>query len=220
MVESVFSNFYKLQEILKRYEDTVRFRWAKKTRAQRQKILVVSWHTDLPRSYRPDLLRFRKNQTEYDNDDDDFSRDIYKWPHISLEDLLPPTTLLRLLNAPGRNLPSAFAAMDWDCTELGREEWVLKTVTLMQPHIIDLDGDSPEDYGKLIPIDDREIPNATFSALILEIQDGLMKFLVMVCQGVLVIKSSTKKALKRYLKSQNRQACSCPRKGDGHPQSI
>jgi hypothetical protein len=38
MVESVFSNFCKLQEILKRYEDTIRFRWAKKTRAQRQKI--------------------------------------------------------------------------------------------------------------------------------------------------------------------------------------
>jgi hypothetical protein len=89
--------------------------------------------------------------------------------------------------------------MGWNCTELGREEWVLKTVTLMQPHIMDLDGDSPEDYGKLRPIDDREIPDATFSALILEIQDGLMKHLVMVYQEVLHDKELDQESLKAVL---------------------
>jgi hypothetical protein len=129
---SVFSTFVELQDILERYEDMIRTQWAKKTRAQRQRILVEAWYTDLPRSHRPDPLDFRKAETQTNSDDEDEDDgnvdndsdkkiDVYQWPHVSLEDLLPPATLLRLLNTRSRKSPSAFAAMNWDCTELGRE---------------------------------------------------------------------------------------------------
>lgn len=41
--QSIFSSFARLNIILKRYENLIRTRWAKKTRGQRKEILVAGW---------------------------------------------------------------------------------------------------------------------------------------------------------------------------------
>jgi len=74
--------------------------------------------------HRPDLdAYYRVDGGGQDGQD---NLDAYMWPHINLEDLLPPTTMLRLLNSRGRNSPGTFPAMDLDSIDLGRNAWSIK----------------------------------------------------------------------------------------------
>jgi len=75
---SIFKNYGGLQSTLMRYEDWIRKRWVKKTKAQRTKILVDAWHIELPKLHRPDLQRAIKFETEHlDEEDDTTGHDIY-----------------------------------------------------------------------------------------------------------------------------------------------
>jgi hypothetical protein len=182
----IFNHYYLIQSTLKRYEGLIRSRWAKKTRAQRQKMLEDAWVDDMPKSHRPDLQYVRKFGTDRGQEDTSEEEEFaYIWPHINLEDLLIPSTIPQLLNSRGRNPPCAFAAADWDSTELGRMAWSVRVIQVEEACMVDLDGDSPTTYGRLRPAETEEIPNAANGWMVLRIQNVLMDFLFNLCQAIL-----------------------------------
>ncbi|KAF2832169.1 hypothetical protein CC86DRAFT_424530 [Ophiobolus disseminans] len=123
-------------------------------------------------------------------------RNIYMWPHVNLEDLLPPTTLLRFLNSRGRNPPGIFAAMDWDSIQIDRETWAIVERQAEDTYNIDLDTIDSTKYGTLRPANGGQY-RVTKGLLILEVQDCLMTFLVKVCQGILHDKQLDRESLNR-----------------------
>ena len=94
---TIFNSFSTLQSILERFEDLVRRRWSKKTRAQRKALLLEAW-PNMPEKHRPDIQAYRHEDEMRRKSNTDF-RDAYMWPHISLQDLLSGSTTMRLLNA-------------------------------------------------------------------------------------------------------------------------
>lgn len=190
----IFANHKDLRAILDRYELIIQKRWTKKTRSQRQAILLKAW-PNMATVHRPDFDAFKKESqsgrklgTKY--------RDSFIWPLINQEDLLArPKTLLLLLNSRGRHSPCDFAAADGDAMHLGMVTGAIQPIFLNQ-YIMVLNGASIfDEYGKLVAWDDHPdafdwmtsrkqfLPGE--GLLILEAQDRLLEFLISCCKQIL-----------------------------------
>jgi hypothetical protein len=145
--ESISKDYNILNKTLKRYEEVIRTRWAKKTRSQRKEILENAWQSRISVHHRPDLEEYRRSHLKIKSDDS--KKVVYMWPHINLEDLLTPATIPRYLNSRGRNPPRTFASMDWDSTELGRERFVIleRRFDVDEEYWTELETDDLDRYG-------------------------------------------------------------------------
>lgn len=190
----IFATYNDLRAILDRYELVIQKRWTKKTRSQRQAILLRAW-PNMATMHRPDFDASKKESqggrhlgTNY--------RDSFIWPYINQEDLLAgPKTLLLLLNARGRHPPCDFAAADGDAMHLGMVTRAIHPIFLNQ-YVMVLNGASTaEEYGNLVAWDDHPdafdwmnsrkqfLPGE--GLLILEAQDRLLGFLTSCCKQIL-----------------------------------
>ncbi|RWA07322.1 hypothetical protein EKO27_g7783 [Xylaria grammica] len=192
---NVFASYETLRAILFRHELTIQKRWSKKTRQQRQKVLLDTW-PDMPASHRPDFEAFRRtNRAQGLSVSGHLFKSHYTWPHINQEDLLKPKTLPLLLNARGRNPPVSFAAADFESMHLGLVSKNLSPVFL-NCYTMALHGarDASE-YGKLVAWDDHPdafdwmvsrkqyLPGE--GLVVLEAQEKLLQFLVDCCSQIL-----------------------------------
>ncbi|KAK7750173.1 hypothetical protein SLS62_007924 [Diatrype stigma] len=190
----VFSSYTSLHEILIRHEATIQKRWAKKTRPQRQKILLDAW-PGMATPHRPDFDAFRRTNRKHQPVSGERFRDQYMWPHINQDDLLKPKSLLLLVNARGRNPPPDFAGADYEAMHLGLVTKHIKPWYL-NCYVMVLHGaTNAEEYGKLVAWEDHPdafdwmhtrkqcLPGE--GLIILEAQERLLKFLVDVCQQIL-----------------------------------
>ena len=192
--KSVLSSYETLRGIILRHEETIQKRWTKKTRQQRQKILLGAW-PGMAVSHRPDFKAFRRTNRSKQPVSRDKDREYYMWPYINQEDLLKPKNLLLLLNSRGRNPPSDFAGAEYDAMHLGRVTGNLTPVFLNEYTMILNGAYDITEYGKLVSWDDNGdafewmtsqkqfIPGE--GLLILEAQEKLLKFLVNCCQQIL-----------------------------------
>lgn len=191
---SIFASHSNLRGILVRHEATIQKRWTKKTRTQRQAILLKAW-PNMPTMHRPDFEAFKRESRKNRNPGTQH-RDSFIWPYINQEDLLGrPKTMLLLINARGRHPPCDFAAADGDLMHLGTVTKVLIPIFLNQ-HVMVLNGATePNEYGKLVAWDDHPdafdwmtsrkqfLPGE--GLMILEAQQRVLGFLVNCCQQIL-----------------------------------
>ncbi|KAI0135118.1 hypothetical protein F4814DRAFT_399921 [Daldinia grandis] len=191
---NVFGSYVNLRDILMRHEAVIQKRWNKKTRQQKQKILLDAW-PDMAITHRPDFDAFRRTGESQGGASGEKFRDCYLLPQINQEDLLKSKTLLLLLNARGRNSPPEFAGADFEVMHLGLVSRNMKAIFL-NGHTMFLHGArNASEYGKLWEW--SEHPNALDwmhtrkqylpgeGLLVLEAQEKLMKFLVTCCQYIL-----------------------------------
>lgn len=194
--QRLFVSYNELRAILERHEATIQKRWAKKTKAQRQAILLRAW-PNMATVHRPDFEAFKKESrqgrdvkrvgTKY--------RDSFLWPYINQEDLSGPKTLPLLLHARGHYAPCDFAAADGDAMHLGKITTAIVPIYLNE-YVMVLNGmTGPDEYGKLVAWEDHPdafdwmasrkqfLPGE--GLLILEAQERLLSFLVHCCKQVL-----------------------------------
>ncbi|KAI0854223.1 hypothetical protein F5Y00DRAFT_222564 [Daldinia vernicosa] len=191
---NVFSNYINLREILMRHEATIQKRWIKKTKQQKQKILLDAW-PDMAVTHRPDFDAIWRTGNSHGGKSGGKFRDYCLLPQINQEDLLKPKTLLLLLNARGRNSPPEFASADIEAMHLGIVTKSIRPIFLNE-HTMALNGaHNASEYGKLWEWDEH--PDAFDwmhtqkqfhpgeGLLVLEAQEKLMRFLVTCCQYIL-----------------------------------
>lgn len=191
----IVQNWRLLREVLDRHESTIQKRWAKKSRAQRLKILLDAW-PNMPVTHRPDFEAFRKETHEQRVAGTKFKQG-YQWPYINRDDMCKPRTLPLLLNSRGRNSPSDFAGAD---AEVNRFPFVTQAVMppFLNRYTMMLNGFTEETmggYGTLISWDDHEDAfdwchtqkqfQPGEGLLVLESQERLMAFLVNCCRQIL-----------------------------------
>lgn len=107
---NIFRQWILLNAMLKRHEDVIRRRWAKKSNKQRTAILLNAW-PGMAETHRPDFAALRsamKNKRHRPGPVQ--ARDAYMIPCINLEDLVD--TLPLFIHTRGRNLPCHFAFTD------------------------------------------------------------------------------------------------------------
>ncbi|KAI3394243.1 hypothetical protein diail_2984 [Diaporthe ilicicola] len=196
MSSRIFACHRDLHAILERHELTIQKRWAKKTKAQRQAILLEAW-PNMAAGHHPEFTEFkamwrkqlcgRMFETKH--------KDYFMWPYINQEDLSGPKMLLLLLNSRGRHAPCEFAAADHHAMRFGKVAHAF-IPTKVERHTMVLGGATgPGDYGKLLAWDEH--PDAkrwgacgiqyrpAEGFFILEAQDRLMPFLVSCCEQIL-----------------------------------
>lgn len=191
---NVFSSYYTLREIILRHEETIQKRWAKKTRQQRQKILLDAW-PGMAASHRPDFEAFRHTNRESNPVSRQEYKAYYMWPHINQDDLLKPKALLLLLNARGRNPPSDFAGAEYDAMHLGLVTKNLLPVFLNLHTMILHGANDPAEYGRVISWGESDEAMEWVTSrkqflpgeglLVLEAQEKLLAFLLSCCQQIL-----------------------------------
>lgn len=205
----LFANHRELLSILERHEATIQRRWTKKTKTQRQAILLKAW-PNMATVHRPDYEVFRKERREnFNSSIASFSRengesflnslsqhrDSFIWPYINQEELSKPKTLLLLLNARGRHDPCDFASADGKAMRLGIALRVIAFEFATQ-HVMFLNGAyGPDEYGKLLAIHDH--PDALDwlsegkqflpgqGLFILQAQERVICFLVSCCKQIM-----------------------------------
>jgi len=190
---NLFASYDTLHDILERHETMIQKRWLKKSRQQRQAILLEFWPS-MPGSHRPDFEAFMK-ETPQQRDRGTQYRDSFMWPHVNQEDLLKPKTLLLLLNSRGRHSPHEFAAADGEVRHLGQVTGAIMPIFLNE-HVMLLNGITERaEYGKLLAWDEHPdafdwmhkrkqfLPGE--GLLILQAQERLLGFLVRCCQKIL-----------------------------------
>lgn len=207
---SLFANHRELRAILERHEATIQKRWIKKTKTQRQAILLKAW-PNMPTMHRPDIDACRKESRRNPADDfispsqeyrDSFVNSVsqygeyFIWPYINQEDLSKPKTLPLLLNARGRHEPCDFASADGDAMRLGIVLRVIKTKVCATPHVMLLNGAyGPDKYGELLEIHGQPDAYGRFlvgkqplpgkGLIILEAQERVLDFLVSCCKQIM-----------------------------------
>ncbi|KAK4223619.1 hypothetical protein QBC38DRAFT_487309 [Podospora fimiseda] len=184
-----------LRAVLDRHEATIQKRWAKKSRAQRLKILLDAW-PNMPSTHRPEFEAFRKETPQQRIAGTKYRQD-YLWPYINKDDMSKPRTLPLLLNSRGRNLPSDFAGLDADNI---RFPFVTQAVVplFLNLHTMILNGfteQTMDSYGTLVHWHDHEDAADWFHTqkqfqpgeglLVLESQERLLTFLVDCCRQIL-----------------------------------
>lgn len=78
---AIFSNYEMLKQILERHEDTIRKRWAKKTKTLQRAILLSVWPNMAP-FHRPDFEAIKKEDGK-DRAAGTRFREWFLWPHKS-----------------------------------------------------------------------------------------------------------------------------------------
>ncbi|POS76790.1 hypothetical protein DHEL01_v204823 [Diaporthe helianthi] len=157
-----------LRAILERHEATIQNRWSKKTKTQRQAILLTAW-PNMATAHRPDHEAIRSWGRQNPDSTDlrqavrDISanstgleyRELFIWPYINQEDLSQPKILLLLLSARGRHDPCDFAAADFEAMCLGICLCVIQTNCHAKSTMILNGAVGPDNYGKLLAWDEH-----------------------------------------------------------------
>lgn len=193
----IFDSHSDLHAILERHEATIQKRWMKKTKSQRQTILLKAW-PNMATTHRPDFDKIRKRAWTSPEGFVTISqgyRECFMWPYINQEDLCKPKTLPLLMNARGRHNPCDFAAADGHTLRLAI--W-FRVVVLsgMTKDIMILNGAvGPDEYGRILATDEHPgVLDLLFSGkqflpgkglAILEVQERLLSFLVSCCKEIL-----------------------------------
>ncbi|KAI0449642.1 hypothetical protein F5B21DRAFT_493527 [Xylaria acuta] len=192
---NIFASYETLRAILFRHELTIQKRWSKKTRQQRQKVLLDTW-PGMPAAHRPDFEAFRRtNRADGPPVSGHLFKSHYTWPHINQDDLLKPKTLPLLLNARGRHPPNCFAAADFESMHLGLVSKNLSAVYLNCYTMVLHGARDAGEYGRLLSWDDHPdafdwmvsrkqyLPGE--GLLVLGAQEKLLRFLVDCCSQIL-----------------------------------
>ncbi|CVK86141.1 uncharacterized protein FMAN_06483 [Fusarium mangiferae] len=149
----------------------------------------------MPASHRPDFAAFRQEHAVDRHEHGSKLKDHFMWPIVNQEDLSGPKLMLLLLNARGRLIPPAFAAVDYEGLWFGKATKGLHPEFLHHHTVIMHGATNAEEYGKLIHWDSH--PDAEEwvrnrkqflpgdALLVLEVQERLMKFLVDCCHQIL-----------------------------------
>ncbi|KAH8668776.1 hypothetical protein BX600DRAFT_435293 [Xylariales sp. PMI_506] len=190
--KQIFTEWNTLKDIVLRHEDTLQKRWLQKSKVKRRAILKQAWgEPAMAQSHRPNIAAFR---AKLDNPDLHQDRQLFLWPTINLEDLSKPEPLLLLLSSRSNNSPDKFADADLSACRIG-----ITSLEIVQPmledHIMVLHGcHTPETYGQIVPVYERQAQRTLFPAdglTILEIQARMYKFLVACCELILHDKDRT-----------------------------
>lgn len=187
-VDAIFTSWDTLHGILERHEAVIQKRWMKKTKTQKQKILLAAW-PGMNANHRPDFNAARRPRSSLKKSD----RDAFMWPDMNQEDLLRPRTLLILLNSRGRNLPCAFWNHDLDACHVGYTLSAINESYLNRHAMLFQDRTTAETYGELrsfdISAEGYELLRTGLSPgtglVVLEIQQRIMQFLVDCCKEIL-----------------------------------
>ncbi|KAF1838416.1 hypothetical protein BDW02DRAFT_489169 [Decorospora gaudefroyi] len=110
-----FRLWLSLLHAMNKYEVDIRKRWLKKSVAQRKAVLLAAWPT-LSARHRPDMDEVVLNACPHERYSEALGH--YTFPHMNLEDLTMPNSLLILLNARARHPPWKFALLDYELAPL------------------------------------------------------------------------------------------------------
>jgi hypothetical protein len=193
--DRIFDDWKLLRAILDRHEPTIYKRWSKKTRNQRTEVLLAAW-PKMAATHRPDFVALGMEDEDQRESGRTKLRDSYMWPYINLEDLTKPKILPLFLQARARNTPDVFAMTDTDAARLG---YVTKAITqgfLSFDHtMMFTNRTTPATYGELIPWDENKDALGWLKSgrgvvageglMILEIQEGIYRFLADCCKRIM-----------------------------------
>lgn len=193
-VDAIFTARDSLHGILERHEAVIQKRWTKKTKAQRQKVLLTAW-PKMNANHRPDFNAARRGPSNPRSSLKIADEEAFLWPDMNQEDLLRPRTLLILLNARGRNLPCAFWNRDIDSTHVGYTVGAIDEPYLNRHTMLFKDRTTADTYGELRSFSTQGeglelmrgftgLPPGT-GLIVLKIQKRIMKFLVDCCKEIL-----------------------------------
>ncbi|KAI1085359.1 hypothetical protein F5B20DRAFT_587411 [Whalleya microplaca] len=197
--QGIFDNWNFLNHVIQRHEAIIQRRWIKKSSNKRRSLLTNIW-PEITHCHRADFYHFMKGIRGDDRfASSDARRIACLWPHLNLEDLSKPESLLLMLNSRARNYPDAFINADFDACRIGLaaslavpDYWTNDVSSLMQL----VDCKTPETYGEVFQCQHSEgsclTPKQCSEGVpvglglhLLHIQDWLYQFLVRCCKAIL-----------------------------------
>jgi hypothetical protein len=187
----VFSDWTKLNAILKRFEAVIRKRWLKKSIKQCREILLTA-RPNMPHVHRPDFVGFRDLGRPNVSRKVTCGGDMHLTPYINLEDLQQGHNLLLFIHSRGRHVPSVFASTDTGKAHLGYGWNVLPEHDGIAMLLTDSHDQTPRKYGALVPV--SQLPShiglihsfdPMYGLLTLEIQQSIYDFLLRCVQHIL-----------------------------------
>jgi hypothetical protein len=188
----IFAHWNRLHEILERHEGVLRKRWMKKTKQQREKILLSAW-PGMATTHRPDFQALRTESDQQRQIGTHF-RDAYLFPYINLEDLSKAKNLPLLLHSRGHTKPHVFAFVDFETQQIGLTSGAIVPSYLGSYTMLLTGETSPETYGRLLSWDDDDNAWDLYTSqigfqpgeglLVMEIQDRLLRFLVQCAETI------------------------------------
>ena len=195
---NVFAKWWVLSLVVKRHEERIRQRWAKKTREQRKKLLRNIW-PEINTHHRPDFRHFLQEVRSDSVFLGPKRSAAYSFPTLNLEDLAEGKTLPLFLNSRGRHHPSKFTGIDIQSIPLITNPQVSRMPVLNASgaHItvgLHVQTD-PESYGALVSWETSDgapesIERGTHEPYergyyVLLIQQQILWFLVRSCVSIL-----------------------------------
>ncbi|KAF1931801.1 uncharacterized protein M421DRAFT_98882 [Didymella exigua CBS 183.55] len=179
LVLKIYDDWGQINLAVVQLGSVIRDRWLKMNDSQRKAILLRA-SPNLPPKHRPDMDRCLLEVCPHQRCAEGIAQ--YAFPHLNLEDLTAPNSLLILLDARTRHAPFKFALSDYELAPLMKLRPALLEKTKYSISLSD------NDFGKVIEWDTEE--EATGATLlgdavhpvqgwhILIIQMGLYDFLV------------------------------------------
>lgn len=183
IAQSNLMNWFKLATVGAHFEALIRERWLKKTVAQRKVLLLDIW-PGIPPNHRPDIDGSVIKACAHQRSARGMAQ--YAYPHLNLEDLTLPNSMLILFNARSRSLPSRFALSDYELAQLMKLRPALLGPTKLSMNVTDEYGtihewDSKADASASIRSGSTVHPTVGMHILLL--QCGMLEFLVdFVCE--------------------------------------
>lgn len=181
--DQIFDDWSTLHEIIQRHEALIQKRWTKKSKQQRQKILLEAW-PNMAAQHRPDLEAFRRAMRA---DEYKFS-DAYMWPYINLEDLSKTRPMLLFLHSRGHGLPHDFVYSDLDEAMFGELVGIIVPAELEGYRMVFHNRNEADNYGGLYSSDDK-ISGPSLAPgqglQVLKTQRRIWRFLVDFCEILL-----------------------------------
>ncbi|KAF2821817.1 hypothetical protein CC86DRAFT_410896 [Ophiobolus disseminans] len=147
----IFKLWKAINTILTFHEARIRKHWLKKSKAQKQNLLLKAW-PNMSSRYRPDIERRLSgrdaNLTIAEAQEEEYPE--FKWPYINLEDLLRPKALLIFVNSRGHHHPDEFAYSDLELAPIFklRKEFLANRQENVTMAFIG--RRSPETYGEVM----------------------------------------------------------------------
>ena len=190
----IFTDWERLQNILKTHEDVIRKRWVKKSQDQRKKVLLTAW-PNMATMHRPDFHALRNEPKEPRRRNETRFRNEHLFPYINLEDLLKANNLLLFFHSRGHTQPHVFSSFDRKTYRLGLTCNAIQQ-SLLEGYTMMLTGQtSPTTYGRLLDWSLREeaqdlikigIGDQPGEGLVtLEIQEKILHFLIECADNIL-----------------------------------
>jgi hypothetical protein len=182
LVIEIMDLFQSLNLLVLHHEALIRTRWRKKSRAQKEEILLAAW-PNMARVHRPDMASYSPGSQIPPRK----AASTRIWPYINLEDLLQPKAFLIYLNARARHSPDNFACFDLEMAPLYKLPKQYLQLRKDNFTMAFLGRSSREDYAELIewPSEEEQLESlragrtihVDHGLQILIIQRGILSFL-------------------------------------------